>query len=113
MTPPLFTAIDIVKVEIWATGIPRMNYRFAEKPNSISSEKPSLGMRALKTKILARQIEKKRLLKIGNLVARAELDHLDAQTLYGALVTIKEMTELRSNLNFWKRLGKEHFIPEE
>ena len=52
-------------------------------------------------------------MKLGNLIAQAKLDHLDTQTLYGALVTIKEMTELRSNLNFWKRLGKEHQIEED
>jgi hypothetical protein len=90
-----------------------MNYRLAEKPNLSSFEKSSLKMKMLKTRILAKQIEKKRLVKLGDLIARAKLDHLDIQTLYGALITIKEMTELRSNLNFWKRLGKEHFIPEE
>jgi hypothetical protein len=90
-----------------------MNNNLAEKQQLTESKKPSLRMKLLKTKIMAKKVEKKRLTKLGDLVTRAELDHLDSQTLYGALITIKEMTELRSNLNFWKRLGKEHFIEEE
>ena len=49
--------------------------------------------------------ERNHLLQLGNLIKKANLDHLDAQTLYGALLSIKDMTELKSNLNFWKRLA--------
>jgi hypothetical protein len=90
-----------------------MNHSLAEKPRPSSFRKSSLKLKMLKTKVLAKQIEKKRLVRLGDLIAQAKLDHLDTQTLYGALITIKEMTELRSNLNLWKRIGKEHFVEEE
>jgi hypothetical protein len=90
-----------------------MNHNLAEKPRPSSFGKSSLKLKMLKTKVLAKHVEKKRLARLSDLIAQAKLDHLDTQTFYGALITIKEMTELRSNLNFWKRLGKEHFIPEE
>ena len=90
-----------------------MNHVLAQQDNNPSLSKATSKMKRLKTRILSKQTEKKRLIKLGNLIAQAELDHLDSQTLYGALVTIKEMTELRSNLNFWKRLGKEHLIEED
>lgn len=91
-----------------------MNHVLAQQNSSNpSSSKTSSKVKRLKMRILSKQMEKKHLLKLGNLVAQAELDHLDSQTFFGALVTIKEMTELRSNLNFWKRLGKEHLIEED
>lgn len=79
-----------------------MSHNLAEKKDN-----PSVRLRSIRSKIFAKKFEKKKLIHLGELMAKAGLDHLDAQTLYGALLTIKEMTELQSNLNLWKRLGAE------
>lgn len=84
-----------------------------ERRSMPSLSKATIKLKLIKTKLLAKRVEQQRFAKIGHLVAKASLDHLDSQTLYGALLTIKDMTELRSNLNFWKRLGKEYMIPED
>lgn len=90
-----------------------MNQGVIERRTMPSLSKASIRLKSIRVRFLRKRAEQQKLTKIGNLVAKAELDHLDAQTLYGALLTIKDMTELRSNLNFWKRLGKEYMIPEE
>jgi peptide deformylase len=90
-----------------------MNQGVVERRSVPSLSKASIRLKSIRMRFLSRRAEQQKINKIGSLVAKAELDHLDAQTLYGALLTIKDMTELRSNLNFWKRLGKEYMIPED
>lgn len=89
-----------------------MRHNTVEKRHFASLSKTSFRLKAIRSKIIAKREDQQKLLNLGLLITRAELAHLDAQTLYGALLTIKDMTELKSNLNFWKRLGKEYMISE-
>ena len=87
-----------------------MSHGLAQRKQDVSSEK--FQSKELRTKLLEQDMQMKHLQKLGALVSKAGLDQLDPHTLYGALLTIKEMTEIRSNLNFWKRSGREKFESE-
>ena len=57
-------------------------------------------------KDVSRKERTRRLIELGGLVAKAELDHLDAATLFGALLAVKNViAENSAILADWKRHG--------
>ena len=54
-----------------------------------------------------RKLKLKRLLELGDIVAKAEIDHLDVETLLGAFLEIKALSAKEERVEKWKAFGKE------
>lgn len=60
-----------------------------------------------------RKARNRRIFEMGGLVAKAKLDHLDADQLYGALISIAEQKERGKVLSEWADKGGKAFVEEK
>lgn len=51
----------------------------------------------------------RKLIELGGLLVKAKLDHLDAKTLYGALLTLQPQAENPTLLTQWSKQGQTAF----
>ena len=52
----------------------------------------------------------RKLIELGGLLVKANLDHIDAKTLYGALLTLQPQAENSTILTQWSKQGEIAFI---
>jgi hypothetical protein len=63
-----------------------------------------------KLKIIERKVRTRRLIELGGLVAKAKLDDLPTNSLFGALVSLKnELTEYPHIKDQWTKIGRDIF----
>ena len=63
-----------------------------------------------KLKIQERKIPNRNLIQIGGLIVKAKLDDLPINTLFGALLSLKnELIQHPSNQDQWTKIGKSTF----
>lgn len=63
-----------------------------------------------KLKIQERKARTRHLIQIGGLIAKAKLDYLPTNTLFGALLSLKnELVKHPSNQDQWTKIGKSTF----
>lgn len=80
----------------------------------LQQKKARLVMEEINFKIKERKLRTKRLIELGGLVTKALLDHLPTNTLYGALLSLKEELDKHPNIQHkWTKDGKEVFDKEE
>ena len=61
-----------------------------------------------------RKLRTKQLIELGGLVVKANLDNLKSNTLYGALLTLKQsLCDDITIKNHWSQIGRNHFDLEE
>ena len=78
-----------------------------EKKVRLDQKKNRLIAEETRLKLKERKMRTRHLIEIGGLVVKAELDHLPTNTLYGALLSLKNtLAENDAILKQWSSLGK-------
>lgn len=80
--------------------------KILEQKEQISAKKAKLEMRERMLKDKERKIRTKRLIQAGELISKAEIEHLDASALLGALLEIKEKSKNAKSIHEWSEKGK-------
>ncbi len=83
------------------------------KKLSIEQKKNRLKEQEAKLKLEERKARNRRIFEMGGLVMKAKLDHLDADQLYGALLSIAEYNERADVLSEWANKGGNAFVEEK
>lgn len=74
--------------------------KLEQKKNRLAAEETRLNLKE-------RKMRTRHLIEIGGLVVKAELDHLPTNTLYGALLSLKNTLAENDNIiKQWSNLGK-------
>jgi hypothetical protein len=88
-----------------------------EKKKKLEQKKNRLVAEENRLKIKERKMRTRHLIEMGGLVTKAKLDHLATNTLYGALLSLKEQLdsseENSSTLEKWTASGKSALDIEE
>ena len=85
-----------------------------EQKKKLQQKKNRLALEENKLKLKERKARTRHLIEIGGLVAKAELDHLPVNTLYGALKNIHTMiNDDASLINKWAEIGDKEFSNEQ
>lgn len=80
----------------------------------LQQKKARLTMEEVQLKIKERKMRTRHLIEMGGLVAKAELDNLPANSLFGALVSLKDELIKRPGVqDSWTKVGKEIFDQAE
>lgn len=81
--------------------------KLEQKKNRIAAEE-------IRIKIKERKMRTRRLIELGGLVAKANLDFLETNTLYGAILSISMQLDSNPNIrNDWTKIGKAAFEKED
>ncbi len=81
---------------------------------TLQQKKAKLIMDEVNLKIKERKMRTRCLIEMGRLVAKAKRDHLSANTLFGAIVSLKEtLTQHQNVQNHWTTIGKDIFDKEQ
>jgi hypothetical protein len=83
------------------------------KKLSIEQKKNRLKEQEAKLKMEERKARNRRIFELGGLVAKAKLDHLNADQLYGALLSIAEETNKVEVLSHWAQKGGDAFSSDK
>lgn len=76
----------------------------------LEQKKAKIVMEEAKMKIKARKARTRHLISMGGLVVKAKLDDLPTNTLFGALLCLKnELVKHPSNQDQWTQIGKSTF----
>ncbi|WP_342272503.1 conjugal transfer protein TraD [Candidatus Tisiphia endosymbiont of Parasteatoda lunata] len=76
----------------------------------LQQQKAKIITEEAKLKIIERKVRTRRLIELGGLIAKAKLDDLPTNSLFGALVSLKnELTESPHIKNQWTKIGKDIF----
>lgn len=72
----------------------------------LEKKKKQLLLKEKLIKEKERQVRARRLVEIGKLAGKAEIDHLDEQVILGAFLEIAENLKEKRNLENWKQKAK-------
>ncbi|WP_341757892.1 conjugal transfer protein TraD [Candidatus Tisiphia endosymbiont of Ditula angustiorana] len=79
----------------------------------LQQKKAKIITEEAKLKIIERKVRTRRLIKLGGLIAKAKLDDLPTNSLFGALVSLKnDLTDSPHIKNQWTKIGKDIFDQE-
>jgi len=85
-----------------------------KQKEKLEQKKNRLVLEEIKLKLKERKARTRHLIEVGGVVAKAGLDHLSTNTLYGALRSIKETMDNDSSvLTKWTKIGDELFSAEQ
>ena len=80
----------------------------------LEQKKARLVMQETRLKIQERKRRTKRLIEIGGLVVKAELDFLSSNAIYGGLLEMqKQLSQDKSIVSKWESIGKNAFEQEQ
>ena len=80
----------------------------------LQQKKNRLAAEEVRLNIKERKMRTRHLIEVGGLVVKAELDHLPTNTLYGALLSLKnDLSKNESLQKKWTELGKDILNKEE
>ena len=86
--------------------IEQQKVRLEQKKNRLIAEETRL-------KLKERKMRTRKLIELGGLIAKAELDHFDTSTLYGALLSLADAAKQNDNMiRVWTEAGK-HTLRQE
>ena len=78
-----------------------------EQKVKLEQKKNRLAAEEIKLNLKERKMRTRHLIEVGGLVVKAELDHLPTNTLYGALLSLKNtLAKNETILKQWSDLGK-------
>ncbi len=76
----------------------------------LQQKKAKIITEEAKLKIIERKMRIRRLIELGGLIAKAKLDDLPTNSLFGALIALKnELTESPHIKDQWTKIGKDIF----
>ncbi|XVN40896.1 MAG: conjugal transfer protein TraD [Rickettsia endosymbiont of Argas persicus] len=79
----------------------------------LQQKKTKIITEEAKIKIIERKMRTRRLIELGGLIAKAKLDDLPTNSLFGALVSLKnELTESPHIKDQWTKIGRNIFDQE-
>ncbi|WP_250310713.1 MULTISPECIES: conjugal transfer protein TraD [Rickettsieae] len=79
----------------------------------LQQKKAKIITEEAKIKIIERKMRTRRLIELGGLIAKAKLDDLPTNSLFGALVSLKnELTEFPHIKDQWTKIGRNIFDQE-
>lgn len=78
----------------------------AQRMNKLKEMEASLNVQERKRRT-------RRLIELGGLVSKAELEEWNANALYGALLFVKEKEGDQAQIDFWVQKGGEAFSKEK
>ena len=79
----------------------------------LQQKKTKIITEEAKLKIIERKMRTRRLIEMGGLIAKAKLDDLPTNSLFGALVSLKnELTEFPHIKDQWTKIGRNIFDQE-
>ncbi|MCC8399433.1 MAG: conjugal transfer protein TraD [Rickettsia endosymbiont of Platyusa sonomae] len=85
-----------------------------QQKQKLQQKKARLIMEEINFKIKERKMRTRHLIEMGGLVAKAELDNLPTNSLFGALISLKnEITKHPDTEERWTKIGKDIFDQEE
>ncbi|EER22270.1 MULTISPECIES: conjugal transfer protein TraD [spotted fever group] len=85
-----------------------------QQKQRLQQKKARLIMEEINFKIKERKMRTRHLIEVGGLVAKAELDNLPTNSLFGALVSLKnELTKYPDIQDHWRQIGRNIFEQEE
>ena len=88
-------------------NVEEQKLKLEQKKNRIASEE-------IKLKLKERKMRTRRLIELGGLIAKANLDFLETNTLYGALISISNQLDANADIRHdWTKIGKATFEKEE
>ncbi|WP_342259833.1 conjugal transfer protein TraD [Candidatus Tisiphia endosymbiont of Metellina segmentata] len=80
---------------------------------NVIKQRLKLQQKKAKIKIIERKMRTRRLIELGGLIAKAKLDDLPTNSLFGALVSLKnELTEFPHIKDQWTKIGRNIFDQE-
>ena len=80
----------------------------------LQQKRARIIMEEAKLKVQERKIRTRHLIQIGGLVAKAKLDDLPTNTLFGALVSLRnELVKYPDTRDQWTKIGKNVFDNSE
>lgn len=82
---------------------------FSERMLKIEQRKNRLSQEQTMLKSKLRKMRTRRLIELGGLVSKAELEGLSTNTLYGALLSIKEKQDDAQQVEYWTKKGDDSF----
>ena len=86
--------------------IEQQKVRLEQKKNRLIAEETRL-------KLKERKMRTRKLIELGGLIAKARLDHIDTNTLYGALLSLADAAKQNDNMiRVWTEAGK-HALEQE
>lgn len=80
-----------------------------KEKEKIKKEKQKIEARERLLREKEKKQKTKKLISLGNLLAKFSLDELDDSVLFGALSEIRDMSKDQSNIQRWSKKGKEEF----
>lgn len=87
--------------------VQQQKLKLQQKKNKIAAEETRL-------KLKERKMRTRRLIELGGLVVKAELDYLPTNTVYGALLTLRDALIADNNIKaHWTKIGSEKFDAEQ
>lgn len=79
----------------------------------LQQKKAKIITEEAKLKIIERKVRTRRLIELGGLIAKAQLDDLPSNSLFGALVSLKnDLTDSPHVKIQWTKIGKDIFAQE-
>lgn len=81
----------------------------AVQKERLAQRKAKLSLDEQKLKFQERKIRTRRLIELGGLVVKAELDQLNNNTLLGAFLSLKHESAQIDTINFWTEQGAKAF----
>ncbi len=84
--------------------------RINKQKQKLQQSKNKIQLEEARIKERERKIRTRHLIEVGGLVAKANLDFLDTNTLYGALLSLsRDLNEDVSIIDYWTKIGKKQF----
>ena len=85
-----------------------------DQKDKLEQKKNRLAAEETRLKIKERKMRTRHLIEVGGLIVKAELDHLPTNTLYGALLSLKNALAKNESIHEeWTNLGKSSLDTEE
>jgi len=83
-----------------------MRINFYERRSELERQKIALLGKEKALQEKERKERTRKLIELGGLLVKANLDHIDAKTLYGALLTLQSQAENSTILTQWSKQGQ-------
>jgi len=91
-------------------GNKKMRTNLYERRSELERQKIALLGKEKALQEKERKERTRKLIELGGLFIKANLDHIDARTLYGALLTLQPQAENSTTLTQWSKQGQIAFI---
>lgn len=90
-----------------------MSKALIDKKHKLEQQKAKISLQEAKLKLLERKARTRRLIELGGLIAKSELDKQPNNVLYGMLLEAKDKLKNDAQLKEWAKRGGKAFASEQ